>query len=83
MPIPTADLLDKESQHTTHATSSTGQTTESGSSSHSLGAEARNTADALQSSQTTEGDRALSRAEADRLYEERMEEEYAKREGGA
>ncbi|KAF9895446.1 hypothetical protein FE257_000352 [Aspergillus nanangensis] len=28
-------------------------------------------------------DRALSKEEADRLYEERMEEEYAKREGGA
>lgn len=28
-------------------------------------------------------DRALSREEAGRLYEERMEEEYAKREGGA
>lgn len=28
-------------------------------------------------------DRALSQEEADRLYEERMEDEYAKREGGA
>lgn len=28
-------------------------------------------------------ERALSREEADRLYEARMEEEYAKREGGA
>lgn len=28
-------------------------------------------------------DRALSKEEADQLYEERMEEEYAKREGGA
>lgn len=28
-------------------------------------------------------DRPLSKEEADRLYEERMEEEYAKREGGA
>ncbi|PYI12402.1 hypothetical protein BO78DRAFT_392257 [Aspergillus sclerotiicarbonarius CBS 121057] len=31
----------------------------------------------------TEEDRPLSKEEADRLYEERMEEEYAKREGGA
>ncbi|PWY95106.1 hypothetical protein BO94DRAFT_531009 [Aspergillus sclerotioniger CBS 115572] len=30
-----------------------------------------------------EDDRPLSKEEADRLYEERMEEEYAKREGGA
>ena len=30
-----------------------------------------------------DGDRPLSKEEADRLYEERMEEEYAKREGGA
>ncbi|KAE8411342.1 hypothetical protein BDV36DRAFT_288817 [Aspergillus pseudocaelatus] len=28
-------------------------------------------------------DRPLSKEKADRLYEERMEEEYAKREGGA
>ncbi|KAE8145453.1 hypothetical protein BDV25DRAFT_164658 [Aspergillus avenaceus] len=30
-----------------------------------------------------DNDRSLSKEEADRLYEERMEEEYAKREGGA
>ncbi|RAL01040.1 uncharacterized protein BO80DRAFT_425021 [Aspergillus ibericus CBS 121593] len=30
-----------------------------------------------------EEDRPLSKEEADRLYEERIEEEYAKREGGA
>lgn len=29
------------------------------------------------------GDQPLSKEEADRLYEERMEDEYAKREGGA
>jgi len=29
------------------------------------------------------GDGRLSKEEADRLYEERMEDEYAKREGGA
>ncbi|GES60903.1 hypothetical protein ATEIFO6365_0006036400 [Aspergillus terreus] len=29
------------------------------------------------------GNQPLSREEAERLYEERMEEEYAKREGGA
>ncbi|PYH91193.1 hypothetical protein BO71DRAFT_401583 [Aspergillus ellipticus CBS 707.79] len=31
----------------------------------------------------SDGERTLSKEEADRLYEERMEEEYAKREGGA
>jgi len=31
----------------------------------------------------TSGDQPLSKAEADRLYEERIEDEYAKREGGA
>lgn len=35
------------------------------------------------SSQNDRGDRPLSKEEADRLYEERMEDEYAKREGGA
>ncbi|OJJ40483.1 hypothetical protein ASPWEDRAFT_33896 [Aspergillus wentii DTO 134E9] len=33
--------------------------------------------------QNAESDRPLSKDEAERLYEERMEEEYAKREGGA
>lgn len=32
---------------------------------------------------STQGNQPLSKEEADRLYEERMEEEYAKREGGA
>ena len=31
----------------------------------------------------SEGEGPLTQEEADRLYEERMEEEYAKREGGA
>ncbi|KAL5693409.1 hypothetical protein EMGR_004999 [Emarellia grisea] len=33
--------------------------------------------------QNAESDRAMSKEEADRMYEQRMEEEYAKREGGA
>ncbi|EAW10676.1 uncharacterized protein ACLA_051480 [Aspergillus clavatus NRRL 1] len=33
--------------------------------------------------QNAESDRPMSKAEAERMYEERMEEEYAKREGGA
>lgn len=32
---------------------------------------------------TTSGGQQLSKAEADRRYEERIEDEYAKREGGA
>lgn len=32
---------------------------------------------------TNGGEQKLSKEEADRLYEERMEDEYAKREGGA
>ncbi|KAK2855521.1 hypothetical protein FQN49_005110 [Arthroderma sp. PD_2] len=40
---------------------------------------------ASNTSQTTRGTArdAMTQEEADRLYEERMEEEYAKREGGA
>jgi hypothetical protein len=33
--------------------------------------------------QNEPSDRAMSKEEADRMYEQRMEEEYAKREGGA
>ena len=38
--------------------------------------------EALQKEQETRAQQ-ISKEEADRLYEERMEEEYAKREGGA
>lgn len=84
MPIPTADLLDKESQQNTRATTSASNPpTESNSGAHRFGAGSNSTGDASRYSQNAEGDQALSREEADRLYEERMEEEYAKREGGA
>lgn len=80
MPIPTADLLDKESQH--NATSSRPQT-ESNNQNDSTRVGSSNPSDASQHSHLAEGDLVLSREEAERLYEERMEEEYAKREGGA
>jgi hypothetical protein len=44
--------------------------------------DAANPSDSTGSS-NPEQQQPLSREEADRLYEERMEEEYAKREGGA
>lgn len=80
MPIPTADILDKERQNDTHATA---PASSSNNVNHGLGSGSSATSDASQFSQLTEGDRTLNREEADRLYEERMEEEYAKREGGA
>ena len=44
------------------------------------GYSAAQSADVLQSSGS---DRPLSKEEAEQMYEQRMEEEYAKREGGA
>jgi hypothetical protein len=83
MPIPTADILDKERQNNTHATASASSSAESNNDNHGLGSRSSATSDASRFSQLAEEDRTLSREEADRLYEERMEEEYAKREGGA
>lgn len=87
MPIPTADSYDRETQ--ANNTGSAGQTslasTEANNGGRVLGTGTGGTVSApgYSSSQNAESGRALSREEADRLYEERMEEEYAKREGGA
>lgn len=87
MPIPTADSYDRATQ--TPNTDNGGQarltSTEANPSGQAVGTTTHSTAASsrysyLQGEQTG---RPLSKEEADRLYEERMEEEYAKREGGA
>ncbi|KAE8376543.1 hypothetical protein BDV26DRAFT_265271 [Aspergillus bertholletiae] len=82
MPVP---LYSDEDTSNTPATGTAGQTsretlpsTNSGAG-HVLGTGSSSTG---HSSSALE-ERPLSQEEADRLYEERMEEEYAKREGGA
>ncbi|PYI30180.1 hypothetical protein BP00DRAFT_426777 [Aspergillus indologenus CBS 114.80] len=73
MPIPIPPALDETTQSslaTEHNPTSTNTTNPSFSSSSS-------------STSQSDNDSPLSKEEADRLYEERMEEEYAKREGGA
>jgi hypothetical protein len=87
MPIPTPDFQAQENQvqpNSAGAICSTGQADLSsfaaldGSVPHiDTGARDNNP------SQNDRGDRPLSKEEADQLYEERMEDEYAKREGGA
>lgn len=83
MPVPTADQYDKdEASHGSSFTQpgSTGNIAvdNEGTNVSSGSGGAMNT-----SGSATEGSEALTREEADRLYEERMEEEYAKRDGGA
>ncbi|PYH84476.1 hypothetical protein BO82DRAFT_430166 [Aspergillus uvarum CBS 121591] len=73
MPIPIPPALDETTQSslaTEHNTTSTSTNTTNPSFSSS-------------STSQSDDDRPLSKEEADRLYEERMEEEYAKREGEA
>ncbi|PYI18406.1 hypothetical protein BO99DRAFT_169188 [Aspergillus violaceofuscus CBS 115571] len=75
MPIPIPPALDETTQSslaTEHNTTSTSTNTTNPSFSSSSS-----------STSQSDNDRPLSKEEADRLYEERMEEEYAKREGGA
>lgn len=85
--------------NTTYSTTAAPAAATSSSTSNTTTAQRTNqTTDAIRPSRTSATERAtnpdqgpdsglenggLSRAEAERLYEERMEEEYAKREGGA
>ncbi|RAL17198.1 uncharacterized protein BO97DRAFT_419445 [Aspergillus homomorphus CBS 101889] len=72
MPIPIPSTSDQATQSSSSATGNPNTTTTtSQSSSSSLNTDASR----------SEADKPLSKEEADRLYEERMEEEYAKREG--
>ncbi|KAJ5544931.1 hypothetical protein N7535_006683 [Penicillium sp. DV-2018c] len=81
MPVPVADLYDKQQTQTngTHSEESAVRpSTEQSNTSSYIGSSS-----SAGASQNVNAGRTLSREEADRLYEERMEEEYAKREGGA
>nr|KMM68071.1 hypothetical protein CPAG_04403 [Coccidioides posadasii RMSCC 3488] len=72
-PAPADDSGDKQSASRSNSSSSDSQQSTQCTASSATGMSEHGTG--------TEGQ--LSREEADRLYEERMEEEYAKREGGA
>ena len=83
MPVPTADLYDKENSQssTTRPIASTecpSREKQENDSTRGSSSSANRT-----SLHNTGNDSTLSKDEADRQYEERMEEEYAKREGGA
>lgn len=86
MPIPTADYTsqEKQLQNAAGSTCSTGQADLSSFAALDGNAPHLDTGVRDASApQNEQGDRPLSKEEADRLYEERMEDEYAKREGGA
>ncbi|KAJ6084045.1 hypothetical protein N7486_010845 [Penicillium sp. IBT 16267x] len=78
MPIPTADIYDKEQQQIAQ-----NQLSSNTSSSENNGSNGQHDVSGSSVASGTEGERVLSREEAARLYEEQMEEEYAKREGGS
>ncbi|KAJ5899085.1 hypothetical protein N7495_003829 [Penicillium taxi] len=80
MPIPTADHYDKEQSQNT---SSADHVSHNASSQDSSDRTFTGSGDSALGSSSSQTDRPLSEEEADRLYEERIEEEYAKREGGA
>ncbi|KAJ5972226.1 uncharacterized protein N7479_002144 [Penicillium vulpinum] len=83
MPVPTADLFDKqqsEANCTQPPSSATHTSTDQKNNNSYFGTAPGNSTTAWQNA---DSGRALTKEEADRLYEERMEEEYAKRDGGA
>lgn len=78
MPVPTADLYDKQRAEEDNVSNSNAAAhTTKPDSDESYFSTGPGT------SQYSGAGRPLTREEADRLYEERMEEEYAKRDGGA
>lgn len=82
MPVPTAEQYDREQANAREAASA-GHVSTDNSSGRQLGTGTGGTISAPGSSSSQDASAPLSKEEADRLYEERMEEEYAKREGGA
>jgi hypothetical protein len=81
MPVPTADLYDKE-QNQPNGTQSSDRAVHTSTQQSNTGSY-NGASSSARASQNADTGRALSKEEADRLYDERMEEEYAKREGGA
>lgn len=79
MPIPTYNPA--QSATTSNNLTDTIDTTSSGGDLNLPGTQ--NNSIGQGQSQNGQDGQQMSREEADRLYEERMEEEYAKREGGA
>lgn len=85
MPVPTANLYDKEQANERQAGSTDDASlafTQDNSSGRHLGTGTGGTVGAPGTS-LPQATNVLSKEEADRLFEEQMEEEYAKREGGA
>ncbi|CEN59664.1 hypothetical protein ASPCAL02108 [Aspergillus calidoustus] len=81
MPIPTYN----EKNNGSNTTNDTQQAAQSATATTSSNSHATTTSFAGTNfpAAVNEQGQPLSKEEADRLYEERMEEEYAKREGGA
>ncbi|CAI7624395.1 unnamed protein product [Penicillium glandicola] len=83
MPVPNADLFDKQ-QNEAHSpqppSAATHTSTDRNNNTNYFETAPGSSASAWQDS---DSGRALTKEEADRLYEERMEDEYAKRDGGA
>ncbi|KAJ5322372.1 hypothetical protein N7452_010661 [Penicillium brevicompactum] len=85
MPVPNADLFDKQQTQQTNGTPPSNSTEPTETNTQATGSDSYFAAGSGNSigAQSSEASRALTREEVDRLYEERMEEEYAKRDGGA
>lgn len=79
MPIPTAETFDREEAQVR----SNGNAQTNGSASHDSHASDSSHGYSAENGSQTDTERTLSKEEAERLYEERLEDEYAKREGGA
>lgn len=85
MPVPSASSYDRENQSTNPAGQINLASSDTNTSGRIMGTGTGGTVSApgYDASQNAESGGSMSREEADRRYAEQMEEEYAKREGGA
>lgn len=82
MPVPTAELFDKQ-QNEANGTRSSNPAARNPTEQNNDNYLSFGSGNSAGTSGNADTGRTLTKEEADRLYEERMEEEYAKREGGA
>ncbi|KAL4959463.1 uncharacterized protein BDV14DRAFT_184665 [Aspergillus stella-maris] len=81
--MPISIYQEQSSSQPNGTTTNNNQPSTTGNNNSSAHATTTSLAGASFPSAVNEQGQPLSKEEADRLYEERMEEEYAKREGGA
>lgn len=83
MPISTSDIAEQAQGSRANPQSTSSPTQDGGQSNNNNNGRNPSTGAGVNTGAGTSREKTEAELEADRLYEERMQEEYAKREGGA